>query len=190
MAAGDLTDVASVKAWLNLPNDIIGSDGLLGSLVTSASAYVVSWLSRDVLSAAFVEIYDGNGKDYLVLANGPITAVTSVAWAGTTLSAAGDPVAPTAGYFFSGRKLSLVGYRFPYGARVKVSYTAGYATVPADLKQAVTEIVGEAFKRRDRIGVTSKSLTGGVGEVISFSQADITANAKTLLMQYRNVIPL
>ena len=57
-----------------------------------------------------------------------------------------------------------------------VSYTAGYATVPAGVQQAVTELVGEAFRRRDRIGQTSKSLGGQ--ETTSFLAAEMNATVK------------
>ena len=54
----------------------------------------------------------------------------------------------------------------------------------------VTELVGEWFKRRDRIGVSSKALSGGVGENVSFTQSDMNASVRSYLQAYKNVIPV
>lgn len=187
MAAGDLTDLGAVKAWLGIANTT-ASDDLLGALITSASAFIVNYLSRSILTASYVETVRGNGGARMLLRNWPITAVASIAWSGQPAIAAGNPAALTPGYWFDGRELNLIGYCFPRGLPVVVSYTAGYATAPPDIAQVANELVGEAFKRKERIGEASKSLGGQ--ETISYSQADISANAKTLLMQYRDVVPI
>ena len=123
----------------------------------------------------------------MVLRNFPITAVASVAFAGQTITAAADPVALTSGVLFDDRALTLVGYRFPIGLPVVVSYTAGYATTPPDIGQAAVELVGEAFRRRDRIGLASKSLGGQ--EVIAFSLKDMNDTVRALLAPYQVLAP-
>ena len=179
MAAGDLTTLDNVKAWLGLPADAGSSDGLLADLITAASDLVSGYLGRALLSTDYVEIQDGNGAGWMLLRQAPIIAVQSVAFAGLTLTDAADPVNGTPGILFDGRRLSLLGHHFPHGAPVVVSYTAGYATPPAGVRQAVIELVGEAFKRRDRIGQTSKTLGGQ--ETVAFLITDVNATIKTLL---------
>jgi hypothetical protein len=191
MAVGDLTTLSAVEAWIGVASDSGGPiDTLLSALIGSASQYVKSWLNRDILSASYTERYRGNGGETLLLANGPVTGVASVAWRGAALTVAGDPVAGTSGFYFdgAGRVLSLQGYCFPRGELVQVSYTAGYASAPADVQQAVNELVGETYRRRDRIGQSSKSLGGQ--ETISFSQLDMNASVKTLLAQYKALTPV
>ena len=186
MAAGDLTDLATLKAWLGVTGT--ASDAQLSALVTAASGFVASYLNRPVLSASYVETHDGNGQSFMLLRNGPITAVASVAFAGLTLTTAADPVALTHGFLFNDRTLRLIGDRFPHGLPVVVSYTAGYAAVPADLAQAAVELAGEAFRRRDRIGLSSKSLGGQ--EVVAFSQKDMNDTVRAILANYQAVAPL
>lgn len=65
-----------------------------------------------------------------------------------------------------------------------------YAYAPWDISQGVTEIIGEWFKRKDRIGVMSKSLSGGVGESVTFLQKDMNDAVRASLQPYRNVIPV
>jgi hypothetical protein len=68
-----------------------------------------------------------------------------------------------------------------------VTYTAGYDTPPADIAQAAVELVGEAFRRRDRIGISSKTLGGQ--EVVAFSLKDMNDTAKALLSSYQVLAP-
>jgi hypothetical protein len=177
-----------VKLWLGVTSN--GSDPLLTQLISAASAFVRSYLSRDLSQQSYVEVYDGNAGNTLMVRQSPITAVASIAFAGRTITAAADPTNPTSGILFSGRRITIIGDSFVYGLPVVVTYTAGFATIPADIKQAVTELVGERFKVKDRIGQNSKSMGGQASEVISFSTADMNAFVKTTLAQYRAVAPV
>lgn len=62
-----------------------------------------------------------------------------------------------------------------------------YSFTPASISFAALEIIGEAFRRKDRIGLLSKTLGGQ--ETITFSQADMNSSARTMLQNYRNVVP-
>jgi hypothetical protein len=68
------------------------------------------------------------------------------------------------------------------GAAVLLSYSF----VPADIGRAVTAMVGEDFRYKDRIGMTSKSLGGQ--ETMAYSSAAIPPRYKMVLDQYRNVV--
>ena len=185
MAAGDITDLATVKAWLGVTS--ANFDAQLGGLITAVSSFVTNYLGRQLLTGSYVETYRGSGQRAMVLRNFPITAVASVAFAGQTIVAAADPVALTSGILFDDRTLTLVGYRFPIGLPVVVSYTAGYAATPPDIGQAAVELVGEAFRRRDRIGLASKSLGGQ--EVVAFSLKDMNDTVRALLAPYQVLAP-
>ena len=188
MAAGDLTTLDNVKAWLALPSAPGDSDDLLSRLITAASSFVVAYLGRDLVPTDYSEIYDGTGTGWLMLRQAPITAVQSVSFHGRSLATPADPVSGTSGFFFDGRRLSLIGETFPFREPVVVAYTAGFATLPPVIEQATIELVGEAFKRRDRIGQTTKTLGGQ--ETVSFSAADMNATVTALLASYRAVAPV
>jgi hypothetical protein len=183
MAAGDLTDLDTVKAWLGVTGAT--TDTLICGLITAVSAFVPSYLGRQVLSASYVETYRGNGQRELLLRNFPITAVASIAFAGQTTAA--DPAGLTSGILFDDRLITLVGHRFPIGLPVVVSYTAGYPVTPPDIAQAAIELVGEAFRRRERIGVASKTLGGQ--EVVAFSLKDMNDTIRALLAPYQVLAP-
>lgn len=194
MAVGDLTDLDSVKAWLSggvgSGQGGIGTtnDALIGSLITSVSAFINQYLNRTLLSASYVELYQGNGQSFMPLRQAPVTAVSAVQWSGQTLNA-GNPLTLTSGYYIDGdgRTLRVIGYGFPFRVPVQVSYTAGYLTPPADIAQACNELVGEAYKRRDRIGQVSKTLGGQ--EVVSYSVKDMNDTTRAMLAPYKVLAP-
>jgi hypothetical protein len=188
MNPSDLTSLANLKAWLGVPCDAGPSDPLLARLITSASAMVVDYLGREILTAVYTEVYDGTGAGWMMLRQAPIVSVQSVSFAGRTVTTPADPVAGTPGYLFDVARLSLVGEVFPYRSRVVVSYTAGYATAPAAVEQATIELAGETFRRRDHIGQTSKTLGGQ--ETTAFSVADMNATIKTMLAPFKAVAPV
>ena len=188
MADGDLTTLDNVKAWLGLSGDVTSSDSLLSALITAASGFVTQHLGRDLTPASYTEVYDARGGRLLLLRQAPITGVQAVSFCGKTLTTEGDPIAGTPGFWFTDRRLSLIGERFPERGLVVVTYTAGYATLPPSLVQAVNELVGEAFRRRERIGQSSKSLGGQ--ETVSFFTADMNASVKTALAGFMAVAPI
>lgn len=180
----DLTTLANVKQYLGIAN--AGDDALLTSLVSRISANVQNWLNRNILSAAYTETLDGNGGFALVFKNYPVTAVTSL-----TIDTLVIPLAANStqsGFMWNADKIVLNGYRFTRAMQnVVVSYAAGYATVPADLEEAVIELIGFAYKSRDRIGLASKGLAG---EQTNFITKDMPETVRTVLNQYKRLIPI
>lgn len=63
-----------------------------------------------------------------------------------------------------------------------------YGFTPFDMAFAVTEFIGNWFKRRDRIGILSKTLGGQ--ETITFTQKDMTDGVKMTFQNYKNEIPV
>lgn len=184
----DLACLDQVKEWLGIKPGSLDSDQLLCDLIGRASIWITSFLGRNILSADYVEVYTGNNQSELLLRQGPVTAVTSVAWVGHTITAAADPTTLGQGIRFDNRLLTLQGYILPRGLPVQVSYTAGYATAPLDITQACIELVGEAFRRRERIGQNSKTLGGQ--ETVAFSTKDMSDPTRTMLNSYRAVAPV
>ena len=101
MAAGDLTDLRHVKAWLGF-SATTGDSQLSGarsppsrpsSPTTSAASCSRPATSKPMAAPAGL---DG-------AAQGPDHRGASVAFAGRTLTTPADPVALTSGFFFDGR---------------------------------------------------------------------------------------
>jgi hypothetical protein len=63
-----------------------------------------------------------------------------------------------------------------------------YAYCPADIAFGVTEIIAEWYKRRDRIGILSKTLGGQ--ETITFTNQEMSSAVRAYLQPYQNVVPI
>jgi hypothetical protein len=63
-----------------------------------------------------------------------------------------------------------------------------YDYAPFDVSFAVTELIGEWYKRKDRIGILSKTLGGQ--ETVTFSQKDMSDSIRCVLQPYANVVPM
>lgn len=184
MAANDLTTLDNVKAWAGVKTS--DDDALLSRLITAASAFIQTWINRSFAVAQYDEVRDGTGGQVLMFANYPVSAVSSVMVDGRSIPAAADVT--TVGYRFTDKRLTLNGYTFSRGlGNVQISYTAGYAAVPPEIEQACIEVVSLRYKERDRIGFQSKSLAG---ETVTFYIKDFTDSARTVLNNYRKVVPL
>jgi Phage gp6-like head-tail connector protein len=189
MAFGDLTTLSDVKTWLQTGQNAfpITDDALLSRLVRSASEYIQTWLNRQIALADYSEVRDGTGGETLQFACFPVSNVLSLTIDGRAVPRALSSW--TAGYNYNSTQLSVRGYRFNRGVQnVAVTYTGGYTTTPADIAQACIELVALRYRERTRIGEVSKSLGGA--ETITYSQKDLSDSVKTLLQQYRSVIPV
>lgn len=265
---GDLTTLANVTAWLNAGTTApYPSDGnpMLARLITACSGFVQNYLSRDIVPAARIETYNGNGGPALFLRNRPVIEVTAVSINGTALTLSPPAQSRVSGFAYDDTRVYLYGWLFPNGFQnVIVEYVSGFQsttlqTIPAsgvlttegfplpwnadrgvtlngtamtaitsgdpaqgeyivsvnaagypiytfntadaagivtvtygytpyDLEQVVVEAVGEAFKRRNRIGQSSMNM--GDGQVVQFSLVDFNKANKSLLNQYMNVVPV
>lgn len=184
MAAGDLTTLKKVKAWLGVNAGT--EDELLQQLLSSASTFMQSKMNRTIMTASYSETRDGLGSDALMLANYPVTAVSSLQVNGRAILA--SPGYGQAGYLFNDTQIILATDVFTQGRRnVTVSYTAGFSACPADIEESVIEMVGFKYRERDRIGHKSKSIQG---EMVTFITDDMPASVLAVVNSYKRVAPL
>lgn len=184
MAAGDLTTLASLEPILGLtPGNT--DEALLAQLITAASGFIASWCGCGFVSQSYSETRDGSGGRRMPFGYTPVSAVTGLAIDGIAV-APGDANA-TPGYYFTPTMLYLNGFVFARGlGNVALSYTAGYATVPAEVAEACNELVAFRYRELERIGMSSKGLAG---ETTAFVVRDMPPSVATLLETYRRVVP-
>jgi uncharacterized phiE125 gp8 family phage protein len=183
----DLVTLADVKSYGGITT--AEGDALLKRLITAASVAAEMYFGRSVLSASYTAVMDGNGAALLQLPQYPITAVSSLKIdnvAKVASTSYGD-----GGYLFRGREIFFRdGTRFTRAiGNVEVAYTAGYATIPSDLSQAICEVVVTNYKTKDSLGWSSKSLAGETIS-INLSLKAYSERCLEVLNDYRNVLPL
>lgn len=184
MATGDLTTLAVVKGYLpGLDPTDTQYDVLLARLITAVSLQFANDINRDLAAATgIVEVFDGDGRQRITPRNYPITSVTSLVINGSTI-----PVRPSTvetGYFLDGQtSVCLSGYLFTKGAQnVVLTYSAGYATIPLDVEQAMVKMICLQFRDKDRIGQGSRSMQG---ESVSYSDAPVLAAYRNAVDNYK-----
>lgn len=181
MAAGDLTTLVSLKAFLALSGS--GSDAMLGELITQTSAAIRNYCGRDLTSTDYTKTFDGNGKQVSFFSQFPITAVASLTINGLAVPAITKY--GQQGYVFSNNTVKLVGYWFETGvANCAITFTAGYTTIPPDLSKACNEWCAQIYKQRETIGLTSKSIGQ---ESVSFDTTGIPDKITATIGNYRVV---
>ena len=150
-------------------------------------------LTDDVFSRDRLNVQVTYWAGYLAAAEAH-TAAASVQAALTWLTDAGVTYAngtalaavlgvPTVGQY----AVSAGVYAFA-AADVGKAVLISYGTVPVELEDAVIEIVGEAYKRLDRIGITTKTLAGQ--EIVSFSGLAIGTKIALGLSRFKRVAPI
>ena len=185
---GDLTTLTSVKLYLGLTANT--ADAKLATMITAVSAWIKSYLNRDILQTTYTETLNGTGGRQIMTANYPVTAVTQVLV---------DNVDVTTYAVCDGRRtISLTNLNnsptgFSFGCptfrrdimNVVVKYTAGFATIPFDLEHVACRIVAWGYSESGRLQQVSKSVNG---EVVSFSQLSVPNWAKDSLTNWRKVV--
>lgn len=181
----DLTTLNDVKGWLSITSTT--DDELLSRLITGASAFIESWCTRSFALTQYTDVLNGKGSNTMLLGNYPITAVSFVKVDNISIHAAAD--CTQIGYAFDDIAVYLQGGQiFTKGIRnVTITYTAGYADVPADIAMACFELVGKKYRERAHIGQTSKTLAG---EIVSFMPSDLSKETMSMLRSYNKVVPI
>jgi hypothetical protein len=176
-----LASATDVRTFINAP---AADDALLTQLVTAASAFALGYMELPATAfqdTAYTHRYNGTGSRVLVPRIRPLISIQSVKVDERAIPAIIN--GSDYGYRFDEDAIYLRGYEFTRDLQnVEVMYHAGYTAVPADIKQAVVEVCAEKYQRRLRLGITSKSIGQ---ESISYSQQDLSPNAKLVLEQYK-----
>ena len=180
----DLTTLASFKAYAGVV--IATDDAMLTSLISAYSEFARSYCNRDFTLRTYSRRLDGLNTRRQMVSQVPIGSVTSVTVDTQTIAAQiafGQP-----GYYFDSISVMLEGYRFTRGiGNVAITWTGGYATIPADVAQAVNEMVGLRYKLRDKMEWSSKGLAG---ETVSLITKDMPSASKRILDQYKSVVAI
>jgi hypothetical protein len=183
MTQGDLASLSDVKAYLG--GDLQSNDdAVLRRLISAASAFFVTACARPILEQSYSELYDGKGNGRLYLRQTPVTGVGALSIDGAIVPQATAPGEP--GWRLNGNVVLLFGHWFGRGlVNVAVTYTAGYAAPPADVAEAVMELVGLRYRGRDRLGKVTESI-GGMATT-SYTQRDVSPFVASVIARYTRV---
>lgn len=179
MAETYLITAAKFKAYKKIASADTTNDTLIGYYVDWVTDYINKYCRREFRSTVYTNVYaDGNGSEFLRCLHQPITTLTAITLDDVDIK---DDVEiyddGVALYYADG---------FTEGVRnVKLTYTAGYATIPMDIELAAYILIDYIYGRRDQIGVLNVSTPDGS----SFGLTDLTIPPIVLETLDRYVLP-
>lgn len=175
-----LVTLALAKADLDIPDATTTEDTRIQKFVDAASEYIENECNRKFLQATYTnERYDGNDTRYLLLRQFPVTSITSIYLDDDWVFGAGTEI--VAGKRQTYRDCMVVRqcgvYQYTNALAVKVTYQAGFATIPTDIQQATLDMVLWLYAKRNdrRSGLTARSKLGENASYEDVVPASVTA---------------
>lgn len=179
-----LCTLQEVKEYLDL-NTSAEEDKLLESFIDRVTDIFEKWTDRQFKSREYTEYLDGSDGSDLFPKHYPIISITSIhddadwSWGSSTEVSSSDyRISNSARYIASQTTFSKE------DQNIKIVYTAGYAEIPADLKEASIEEVTRRFKRRKTLGIESKA----IGEGSDVYSVGMPEEVISVLTRYRRII--
>lgn len=136
-----IVSLASVKAWLNLPDTSSVNDEKVRETLATATELAEDYCNRSLRRKTQVLRFSGSyANTYLILNDPPILSITSVTESGNPLTIGSDYVCdPVAGILYRGIYPGLVPW-YPGVDNIVVTFISGYANPPLAARQAVMDI--------------------------------------------------
>lgn len=182
-ASTDLCVVSDVKSYLGLSDS--SHDALLASLIAAASEAIENYCRRRFATMQYTEYRDGSDSALLLLDHSPIQSISEIRESANRDFERADPLDEEDYVFYAHEGLLLrTSGIFPEGLRnVRVTYTAGYAAVPADVQHACVALVAAWFNRGHQggDGLESEQLGDYSARYSSYS---LPPEATALLIPY------
>lgn len=194
MAAYDILTSTEVKAYLGISGS--DKDTLIGTFISDVSLWIEEFTGRKIASQTVTgEIGNGSGTEYHVPKYVPVTAVTTLQDRETPDDSWADIVSDSDHILVdqvNGDYIELYGDIFPAGSsNIKLTYTAGYSTVPNTIKQVAYEMVAIRLREsndpalgQNRLGMASNSSSQS-GVNYSKSYIDLMPKWEKILRPYR-----
>lgn len=164
--AGAWTSLNRLKRHLHIGLSDSSKDDFLEEIINSSYKVLERHIGQALLQATYTEFYDGDDSNILILKKWPVISVTSVHvdserdFDSDDLVDSGDYVVDTELGIIEIFQAEGSGPTwFAKGTKnIKVIYSAGFASIPADFAQVGTEYAAWIFNRSGTEGFDSASL--------------------------------
>lgn len=162
----------------------VGDQARVETLINAASASANLYTGRLLAARSHTETLDGTGRTTILLPEYPVNSITSLYVDGDRSFGATTEVTDYQ-YYDEGEIYYSGG--FPDIRKcVRITWNAGYATVPEDLQIAIAEIVQWYLGRFDGDGVGVTAIQNPDGIVTRYER-DIPFSARMRLNRYKKV---
>lgn len=185
----ELCTVEQVKLYLGGFTNITSEDSLLDELCTAATETITRYLGYEIGQKSRVEYPRGGGRE-LVLRHRPVDSVSAIyvsssfprTYDGTTLLSADDyAIDEDSGLVQIGSGV------WPDGIKsVRVDYTSGWSSIPADVNRAAIRTAALWYMGRKYVGIAGASL--GDGSVTRYEHDRLPVDVRMILDQLRDPV--
>lgn len=168
-----LTTLAEVKESLGITND--AQNNLIIRKINQATDMIEAYCGLDndhhLKENTYTdELYDATGDNYLRLKARPLITLTSIGARDTTTNDDNWSTLDTENYF-TDEYSNVVSNLSPFWggfSRWRVTYTAGFATIPSDLAEACVVLAGYLVENASSSGAAVKSKQEGQRQIEYF----------------------
>lgn len=173
---------SDVKNFLGIADN--NSDALLANLATRAEKQLNSIVCLRFDSHEVNEAFPGDGKNKFFPASLPFAFTDSHV---IKIDGIADLGEDDVNIYSDDGYIELKTKTFTTGKKCEVSYTAGFETVPEDVKQAAIEIAAFLFQRAKSVGIKSES-DGPINITYETIQLEELPSVKVLVQKYKPLI--
>ena len=183
MSDDSIATLAEVYEFLSVSGS--DDDDLIQNFIDRKTVEFENWCQLDSFYVTdYTEYHDGEGAPYLFVRNFPINSIAEIAsdsdwtWGTDTVIDSDDYRVVEKNY------VAYKSYFNPGLQNIKVTYNAGYDSIPLDLKEALIEEVSRLYNRRKDIDVFIKTLQDGSQHRIP---SGFMPNTKIILSKYKRM---
>lgn len=156
-----LCTLADVKETLGVASSDTSWDNIIKRKINQATELIEGWCGRRFKETTYTdELYDATHDRQLVLRNYPVTSSVTLSARDTTLNEGDFDTIDSENYFVDANAGVLDGISNFWGSfdQWRVTYTAGYATIPSDLAEACATLAAHLVGNDPAVetGVASK----------------------------------
>ena len=152
-----LTTVADVKESMGIASSVSTYNNLIIRKINQATKLIENYTLRTFQSTVYTnDMYDGNNVDALVLRQRPVTAISKVEIRDSSLNDNSWDTIDSQLYFCDAGSaqanagvLSLAFRAVGRWDRYRITYTAGYTTIPEDLSEACATLAAYYVNNAD-----------------------------------------
>jgi hypothetical protein len=183
-----LTTLSNVKSQLGFKDSDTQFDVKLTRFMNAASDTIESLCAREFSSLSRTELAHGNRSNTLIPLQYPITAVSEIRISSERDWGNALTLVPANEYGISNDGLSITFYGqvMPSGFdNVRIIYTAGYSTIPADLEMAVIW-ASEFYYLNNNRGDMGRTNVSKQGESVSILE-DMPRMIRSIIQMYKRV---
>lgn len=144
LTGDELTTLENLKEYLRI--ETTDDDTLLQKIITRTSDWIQKYCARNFIAQDYTEQYNGDGTNTLLVKQYPVNSIasayddTSREFGADTAITVSELVIDDGGIIIFDTNRFSAGYK-----NVKITYNAGYATIPQDLEEACLKLCASNY---------------------------------------------